>query len=830
MRSARQISARRWGGGPVQWSCVPGLVSVVLPVYNQADLLTDAIESVLSQTYRDFELILVNDGSTDGVETVLARYLDHPRVRVLTQAHQMLPKALSNGFEFASGEFWTWTSADNLMDPEQLFRQVEFLRTHPAKSMVYADYRAIDDRGKPLRDLSFRPQDRRPPESPEIHLPRDPRLINLEQDNFIGPCFLYRAVVGRTIGEYDPNLGLEDYDYWMRVNHAFDIAHLGTEEVLYSYRVHDRSLSGRAVDLKIAERALQLMEYERSRQEFYRRRWALILDEAMKTQLAGWVPASARVVAFGTGPRPEPPAGKVLYLVDSASLEPVAAVERSPWSRVAAWFESVQDVYERYDTAARCDAVGITDQWEVAERLDLLGVDTFVVGSRPSVLDLARIHANNRAFYEQTRPESLRLRSLPQPVRRSEPSSVLIQVDDFDRGGMENMILLLAEGLRGRGMDMSLLVLGRLGPAAEHARNAGLRVLTLPESRRDDAYRVLLRERRIQLVNAHYSTYGAALVAEIGIPFVQVVHNAYVWLDDRALVQYRQADPHTTAYLCVSAQVARYSDCAMGLSASRMIVVPNGIDGSRLERARGLPPGRLRAELGLSGDSYVFLNVASIHATKAQDALVMAFASVLETHPHARLLIVGPASDRAYETRLRRLIARLGLDSSVILTGQRDDIARFYWMADAFVLPSYWEGWSLALTEAVYAGLPIVATDVGGARELLAEGPGRLVKPPFESISDLSFRTIGRLVHGQDPPFITRLAESMRDVTSSCRRADLSNEKKRSLDQERMVDLHFTILNWLLQGGSARSARGWARETTRSQGIVTSIPCATDAA
>ncbi len=59
------------------------------------------------------------------------------------------------------------------------------------------------------------------------------------------------------------------------------------------------------------------------------------------------------------------------------------------------------------------------------------------------------------------------------------------------------------------------------------------------------------------------------------------------------------------------------------------------------------------------------------------------------------------------------------------------------------------------MTEAAYAGLPIVATDVGGARELVAEGPGRLVKPPFESIGDLNFRTIGRLVHGQDPPFIT---------------------------------------------------------------------------
>ena len=380
------------------------------------------------------------------------------------------------------------------MHPDQLARLVGFLESHPETAMVYADYVAIDDRGEPLADPTFRPDDRRPPTSPEIHLPRNPRQINVVRDNFIGPCFLYRNIVGRTIGDYDPSLGIEDYDYWMRVNHAFRIEHLGTDETLYQYRVHDRSLSGRAVELKIAERALQLMEYERSRQAFYRRRWSFILDEAMKTQLAGWVPTAAQVVAFGTGPRPETPvvpaAAKVLYLVDSASLEPLAAAERSPSSRVAAWFESINDAYERYDTAARCGAVGITDQWEVAERLDLLGVEAFVVGSRPSVLDLARIHANNRAFYAQTRSVSLRIRSLPQPVRPTEPSSVLIQVDDFDCGGMENMILLLAEGLRGRGMDISLLVLGRLGPAVEQARKAGLDVLTLPESHRDDAYQV----------------------------------------------------------------------------------------------------------------------------------------------------------------------------------------------------------------------------------------------------------------------------------------------------------------------------------------------------
>ena len=88
---------------------------MVLPVYNQAYLIGGSIESVLQQTYPNLELIIVNDGSTDEIEKVLGPYRDHPKVKILDQENQKLPRALSNGFRLARGEFFTWTSADNLM-------------------------------------------------------------------------------------------------------------------------------------------------------------------------------------------------------------------------------------------------------------------------------------------------------------------------------------------------------------------------------------------------------------------------------------------------------------------------------------------------------------------------------------------------------------------------------------------------------------------------------------------------------------------------------------------------------------------------------------------
>jgi glycosyltransferase involved in cell wall biosynthesis len=407
---------------------------------------------------------------------------------------------------------------------------------------------------------------------------------------------------------------------------------------------------------------------------------------------------------------------------------------------------------------------------------------------------------------------------------------VLIQVDDFLQGGLENVVLGLARGLRDRGLRVSLLVLGQLGPAAEQARGEGLPVATLAAGRREPAYRAWLREQQVDLVYAHYSTFGARVAADLGIPFVQVVHNTYVWLDERGVDAYREADAATAGYICVSAEVARYCDRRMGLAVDKMIVVPNGVDLGRLDAAREQDPERLREELGLSPDDFVFLNVASIHATKAQAVLLGALARVVADRPRARLVVAGSASDPAYERRLRRRIVELGLERNVILAGQRPDVGRFYWMADAFVLPSFWEGWSLAMTEAACTGLPLVATAVGGARDLLADGGGRLVEPPFASICDLDAGAIHRLVHDEDPAFIARLAESLREVAGSRRRLPLPDGQRRRFGEGRMTDVHLAILAWFLQGGQASAARAWSRAAGAPGGLADAAGCARDAA
>ena len=205
-------------------------VSIVLPVYNGARYLENAIKSCLSQVFKDLELIIVDDASTDETSLIAERYsrLD-TRVRLLRhEVNKKLPAALNTGFAVARGEFLTWTSDDNCYRPTAVAAMLDFLSKKPDVDIVYADYTAIDSSGDFLQQVSV----------------SDP--IYLVRENIAGPCFLYRRIVQERVGGYDESLFLvEDYDFWLQAAAFFRMASLHQD--LYLYRRHETSLSQRNV-------------------------------------------------------------------------------------------------------------------------------------------------------------------------------------------------------------------------------------------------------------------------------------------------------------------------------------------------------------------------------------------------------------------------------------------------------------------------------------------------------------------------------------------------------------------------------------------------------
>lgn len=191
----------------------PPSISIILPTYNGAAYIRESVDSCLSQSFQDLELIVVVDGSTDNTEAILGSYSD-PRLRVFKRNNQGLPAALNAGFAQARGHFLSWTSDDNIYLPEAMAVMCQYLQEHPRTAMVCTDCLIIDDSG---RTVSYNRQ--------------------------TWACFLYRAEAAALAGPYRPEFRLvEDVDFFLRLQyHAGPIERI--PRPYYKYREHKGSLS-----------------------------------------------------------------------------------------------------------------------------------------------------------------------------------------------------------------------------------------------------------------------------------------------------------------------------------------------------------------------------------------------------------------------------------------------------------------------------------------------------------------------------------------------------------------------------------------------------------
>ena len=217
-------------------------VSIVLPCYNGAGHLAQSIESVLAQTFTDWELILVNDCSKDNSLEIMQQYAaNDSRIRIINNERNLkLPASLNRGFEEAKGKYLTWTSHDNRMGETMLEEFVNYLDAHPDKGLVTSCYAAFSLKtGEQLY---------------EVHHP-DPQLY-LPLYNCVCYAFMYRHEVLETVGGYDTTLFLvEDYDYWVRIWLKYPIGKIN--KVLYFTGVGDETLT-MSRKKEIAEKLLEM--------------------------------------------------------------------------------------------------------------------------------------------------------------------------------------------------------------------------------------------------------------------------------------------------------------------------------------------------------------------------------------------------------------------------------------------------------------------------------------------------------------------------------------------------------------------------------------------
>lgn len=222
------------------------MVSIVLPVYNGERYLSESIESCLSQTHKNIELIVVNDGSRDRSSQIIKNYaIKDSRILVLEHnVNRGLAAALNTGLNKAKGQFFTWTSHDNKYEVDAIEILARYLCKWREIDFVYSAYYALDEIGQVANEPTYLP----PP-------------WKLNKGNVVGPFFMFRREVWERVGEYRLDREyVEDYDYWVRIYKAgFEMMRLDVPA--YYYRRHGSSMTSRAAQRERELRQMVINDY-----------------------------------------------------------------------------------------------------------------------------------------------------------------------------------------------------------------------------------------------------------------------------------------------------------------------------------------------------------------------------------------------------------------------------------------------------------------------------------------------------------------------------------------------------------------------------------------
>ncbi len=247
-------------------------ISVIMSVHNQSEYLPDAIESLLHQTYKNFELIFIDDGSTDNTWKILNKYKTKQTKLIKHLKKQGLAKSLNQGIKISTGKYIARMDADDISYPQRLEKQLSCLEQNPNVAICGTAADLINRYGQIIGTKKF---------------PQKPKSVIMRYNPLIHSSAMIRKNILNQVGKYDESLnGAEDYDLWLRLGAKFDLINLS--ETLMKYRINPQGISWRKLkhvewqSLRCRFKALTKYDYPK---------WQLIytLKPALSFVFPAWV-------------------------------------------------------------------------------------------------------------------------------------------------------------------------------------------------------------------------------------------------------------------------------------------------------------------------------------------------------------------------------------------------------------------------------------------------------------------------------------------------------------------------------------------------------------
>ncbi len=198
-------------------------ISIILPVYNGEKYLSEAINSILNQTYRDFELLIIDGSSTDNTPDIIQSFHDN-RIKYFKKDHNGLVNSLNFGLEHAVGEFIARQDADDISLPLRFEKQIDFFERNPEYVLAGSYASSIDEFGENLGELNYPPL-----------AWKDIKKYAYLHNPFIHPTVMFRKNIIEEVGRYKKFKHAEDYEFWTRIIYKYPCTNIG--ESLLKYRI-----------------------------------------------------------------------------------------------------------------------------------------------------------------------------------------------------------------------------------------------------------------------------------------------------------------------------------------------------------------------------------------------------------------------------------------------------------------------------------------------------------------------------------------------------------------------------------------------------------------
>jgi glycosyltransferase involved in cell wall biosynthesis len=669
-------------------------VSVIIPTYNSEKYIEQCVKSVLEQTYTNYEVIVIDDGSQDHTQQILKPYF--PVIKYIYQDNQGAAKARNNGCEIAQGEFLAFLDADDFFLPQKLEKQVAVFDANSSIDLIQSGWYCVNQEGKNW--IAVMPWNTAPELNLEtwiLHKCVRPSSLILRRE--------WWNKIGGFDHHYPPT---EDLDFVLRLS-LMGCKTVWLKEIHACYRQHDQNLMSGG--LKVIKNTENLMNQFFNRSDLPEK----ILRLRRKESYDRWVWLAWRMYRDGY------PDLMVNCLEKSIEYTFFPITET-----IAHWLDAFQNIAADYGEKIDTYALIKSQEWQ------------FVLNK-----------IMNPKLSTKSKPQLI---STP-----NQPHIMLMNTDDPGIGGLAQYDHLILCELAKLGYRVTAVRPNHDNPLVEEEKGLGIQQYWLDYSTSKDLPRILRNTQDAKTLYHEikpdfiifsdgwpYSHFAAKQVAiQQNIPYMMAIGLAmpehinftmgdHIPYAKGVLYQYGLARTfNTAAYEHLNILQQQF-----GLPKDKGNVVYYGRSEKYFAPPNLANRQRLRQEIGIPQDGIMCLTTARLAPIKGHRFQLEAIAQLKHTQIWEKLYFVwagtGQGSDHDLEPELKAKVEHLGVSDKVIFLGQRWDIPDWLDACDIFVLTSLAEAApSFAIMEAMAKGLPIVASAAGGIPEGLGD-TGKLLSDP----------------------------------------------------------------------------------------------------